>query len=89
MKKLASAAAVAAAVLMLSGCGGSRHYPANVQANFLNSCEANGGGVHECGCVLSNIEKSVSLDKFAAADDAIRNGSASEPDWAYAAAAKC
>ena len=92
---LPDAAAVACfGVLILSlasltflGCGSSK-YPANVQRNFLNSCEAN-GSVPRCDCVLSYLEAHVSLNTFKAADAAIDAGDTNYPSWLLKAASSC
>lgn len=62
--------------LVLAGCGGGgKHaYPANVQANFLNSCEANGGDVSSCGCALNWFESHKSLTQFMADEDQVNSG---------------
>lgn len=66
---LASVAAV-----VLAGCGGSKSYPTNVQSNFLNACEANGGAVSTCGCTLKWFESHKSLTQFIADDNQVNNG---------------
>lgn len=58
------------------GCGGSSHsaYPANVQTNFLNSCESSGGSSDLCQCTLSYLEKHTSYTQFQADEDQLTNG---------------
>ena len=60
--------------LVLTGCGGGHSYPANVQSNFLNACEATGGDVSTCGCALKWFESHRSLTQFMADDDQANNG---------------
>jgi hypothetical protein len=43
-------------------------YPASVQANFLNGCEARGGDAGQCGCALKWFESHKSLSEFVAID---------------------
>ena len=71
IKLLAGAAALAA----LAACAGGGHkYPSNVQANFLNSCEGNGGNTSNCGCLLSWFQKHVDFTTFQADEDQVNNG---------------
>lgn len=74
--------------LALAGCGGSHHaYPASVQSNFLNSCEANGGAVSTCGCALNWFESHASLTQFMADEDQVNSGGT--PPDAEKAIASC
>jgi hypothetical protein len=76
MRYLIAAGLVVGSVLGLSACNGTNAaYPANVQTNFLNACEGNGGSVSTCGCTLSWFESHRSLTQFMADEDAIYAGS--------------
>jgi hypothetical protein len=83
---LRTAGPLLATVALLAACGGSHSYPANVQANFLNACEANGGDVSSCGCALKWFESHRSLTQFMADDDQANNGG-TPPDMLKASAA--
>lgn len=90
MSRRATSVAAASALLALgvSACGGSS-YPVNVQTNFLNACETNGGSVSRCGCTLKAIEANVSLSKFQIAENAIEAGDTNYPSWLLNSVSSC
>jgi len=51
------------------GCGGNS-WPANIESNFLNSCETNGTR-SRCECALSNLREKMTADEFEAAEKAL------------------
>jgi hypothetical protein len=51
----------------------SNAYPANVQSNFLNSCEVN-GSPSVCECSLSWFEQHVSLSQFEQDESELEQG---------------
>lgn len=60
---------------MVSGSGpesqrdASDSYPANIEANFLNACEAGGAPASSCRCVFQRIQNQFSIEEF----DALEN----------------
>jgi hypothetical protein len=65
-----------AAGLLACSCGGGgvSSYPTNIQSNYLNSCESNGGNTADCSCTLHWFESHVSLTQFQADEDQVRTG---------------
>lgn len=61
-------------------------YPANVQANFLNSCEGSATQT-QCTCMLGWFENNVTLTQFTLDDQAARQGQ--DPADLQAAVAAC
>jgi hypothetical protein len=64
-------------------------YPANVQATFVNGCEARGGSAGYCGCVLSWFESHESLASFAALNDQARVTGQVPPEITAAVDSSC
>ena len=64
-------------------------YPPNVQANFLNSCEAGGGDPGRCGCALKWFESHKSLSEFIAIDAQVRDGGGVSWDVSSGLASSC
>ena len=89
MKKRVAMILTAAALTggVLTGCGGSHAYPANYQANYLNSCEAE-TTAQACECSLAYLEAHVPIGKFRAGEAAIEDGS-DTPQWVYDAVGAC
>jgi hypothetical protein len=52
-----------------TGCGGN-DWPANIESNFLNSCEAQGSR-SKCECALANLKEKMTADQFEAAEKAL------------------
>ena len=81
--------AAALGALVLAGCGGDdekastagNKYPEDSRKAFLDSCDAQPGADRSvCECALSEIEKAVSFEEFAAADKALRDKKDVDPD---------
>lgn len=43
----------------------SARYPAEVRANFMDSCTLSGGSASRCECVLEQFEENYSMSEFA------------------------
>lgn len=77
----------AAIAIPLALSSSSKSYPANVQNNFLNACEAN-SSAGRCQCMLQWTENHISFAEFSRDDTAMRNGG-SAPGWLVTAATSC
>jgi hypothetical protein len=82
---LSVGASIATIISLFLAFGGSSSssvqpvaYPANVQANFLNACEAN-SQVTRCTCLLDFFQANVPLTRFEQ-DDALVNQGQTPPD---------
>ncbi|HEY2354508.1 MAG TPA: hypothetical protein VGH79_06390 [Gaiellaceae bacterium] len=64
-------------------------YPANVQINFLSSCEARGADAGYCGCALKWFESHKTFAQFVAVDAESRTTGRVPPDVAEGIAASC
>ena len=101
---LGLAAALVAATVALSGCGGSEptSFSPEVEDNFVSSCvdsatqgaspasESDAEGI--CGCMYDELKQRMSFEEFKAADDSLRKGEQMSADLAatlQAAATAC
>lgn len=74
---------VAASELALAGCGflgkDEHGYPETVKQNFLTACVKAKATQATCNCALAGIEKTISYDKFAEADAAMKANKPLDP----------
>jgi hypothetical protein len=69
------------------------HYAADIQANFLRTCEAAAGAATgaaaSCTCALSHLEARISQNMLEVTERAILNGQATVPQWVRDAVLAC
>jgi hypothetical protein len=59
--------------LIATGCG-QADYPASVQRNFMDACEANGGATKKCECAIDKLQSELSFDDYKKEEAAITAG---------------
>jgi hypothetical protein len=67
--------------LLAVGCGGGDNkssYPAEVRANFLDSCTSSGGNESQCKCAWDEITKKIKFEDFVKMEQDIAAGSGGE-----------
>jgi hypothetical protein len=66
--------------LLAVGCGGDNKssYPAEVRANFLDSCTSSGGNGSQCKCAWDEITKKIKFEDFVKMEQDIAAGGGGE-----------
>lgn len=88
--------AAAAAGVALLACGGDDggepapdDYSAELRAEFVTSCVAQGTGQDQCACLYDALEDEIPIERYAEVDAAIRSGDEDIPDDIADLAASC
>lgn len=81
------------AVLLASACGGDdpgpTGYSAELRAEFVVACVAQGTPQDQCGCFYDALEEQVPFERYEEVEAAIRSGETEVPDDVAGLAAAC
>lgn len=82
------------AVLLVGACGGDDDpgptgYSAELRAEFVVACVAQGTPQDQCGCFYDALEEQVPFERYEEIEAAIRSGDTAVPDDVADLAAAC